>query len=134
MKVNLEELEYAIDLVSADPSGEAKGYVDTNTGAVYYICDGIDTEVPDDLGSDRYLEVPHKEDFDLGTSLVFRFVRAELPDEFDRISGFFSKKGAYSKFNAHLDNIGALERWHQYVDQETREAIKEWCDDNSLSY
>ena len=108
--------------------------MDTNTGAVYYVCDGIDTEVLGDLGSERYLEVPHTRDFDLGTSLVFRFVRAELPDEYDQINGYFSRKGAWSKFKARLDDIGALERWHQYEERATREAIKEWCDDNSLSY
>jgi hypothetical protein len=48
--------------------------------------------------------IPHKNDLDLGQSLVFEFVASTLPDEYDRVRDIFRHRGAYGRFKDLLDS------------------------------
>jgi hypothetical protein len=119
---------------------DAVAYVDKETGSI--LLDdpnaGIDEdekdEIPTDvLSNDRYIEVPHKREFDLGTSLVFDFAADKLPDHYDDIRNIFRKKGAYSRFKELLISLNRIDQWHEYENNTMQAALVEWCEDEGLS-
>ncbi|MBP0115266.1 MULTISPECIES: hypothetical protein [Bradyrhizobium] len=55
------------------------------------------------------------------------FARECLPDDFDDVRYFFSKRGAYPKFKALLARRGAIDRWHAYENKAIEQALRERC-------
>lgn len=95
--------------------------------------DDLEEPLPDDVEEDdNYVAIPGKHDLDLGTRLVFAFVREELPGSYDEVSRIFSKKGAYGRFKDLLARSRVLERWYDYEAKATERALREWCKDNSI--
>jgi hypothetical protein len=88
--------------------------------------------LPDDVDSDRYIAVPHKNDLDLGKRLVLKFAAEFLADEYDYVRQIFSRRGAYARFKDLLDRHGKLQQWHDYEDRAKKEALREWCQDNEI--
>lgn len=113
---------------------EFRAFVCRQTGKIYYQTEGLDSEdiddeLPNDIGNEaKYIPLPDKRDLDLGKSLVLAFAREFLPDDFDEVRYFFSKRGAYPKFKALLARRGAIDRWHAYEDEATEQALREWCE------
>jgi hypothetical protein len=86
MKVRFSDIEMAYTQVSASDLGESQAWLDRRTGQIYthsdLLGDKDNDELPDDIDDDeRYLEIPDRRDLDLGTRLVFAFVREHLPDD-----------------------------------------------------
>ena len=134
--VNAGDLREAFDFVSAGQPYENTAYICLDDGKIYWRSDftGIeDEDLPEDLdGSDRYLEVPHKNDLDLGRRLALAFVDQELPDKADGVYGFFQRRGAYRRFKELLNTRGKLERWYNFENRATEEALREWCEENGI--
>jgi len=40
------------------------------------------------------------------------FAADEIPDDYDRVAGFFRRRGAYGHFKDLLEMRGKLERWY----------------------
>lgn len=77
------DLVMAFDFVSSAGMFECKAYISRITGEIHWVSDLIDDEedLPEDLDNpERYMEIPHKNELDLGRTLVLRFVRGELPN------------------------------------------------------
>ncbi|SFC31762.1 UPF0158 family protein [Massilia yuzhufengensis] len=133
--VNLNELEDAVMMVSG--SGDlAEAWVCLDTGAVHVRAEGIDPEeeaLPDDIDtSERYVGVPDARSLDLGQAMVFAFVEAGMPGEYERVREMFRRKGAYRHFKDLVDKRGLTGKWHAFRDERTRAALREWCEDNGL--
>jgi len=129
----LETFEFA----SFSVTSVCTAYVDLETGKLYCVSEDLDPELeeapPDDLEtSDRYLALPHKNDLDLGRQLVLAFVRQHLPQEFDKVTGYFHARGAYGRFKDLLDRRGALEAWYTFEQQATESALKQWCERHDI--
>jgi hypothetical protein len=60
------------------------------------------------------------------------FVAAELPDDYDTVAGFFRRRGAYGRFKDLLDARGKLQRWYEFENQATEDALRDWCADNGI--
>lgn len=134
--VKLSDLLDAFIWVSAGSIGDNGAFICRETGRIYWTSHLIelDDPPPEDIGdASRYLAVPHKYDFDLGTALVFRFVDDHLAGDYDTVAGFFRHKGAYRKFTDFLDRCDALDAWHQYAGKATEEALREWSQANDLT-
>jgi len=106
------------------------------TGKIFYISEfGNSDELPDDIeDSDDYIEIPHKNELDLGKQLVYQFVSEHLPEEYDRVAQIFRRKGAYSRYKDLLDRKGLLDKWHKYEDSKQSKALREWCFENNIDY
>ena len=69
-----EDLSLAFDFVSAAAPTEHRAFVSLDDGKVYWVSElgGLEEdELPNDLDtSDRYVEIPHKNDLDLGQRLA----------------------------------------------------------------
>jgi len=133
--VKLSELLDAFDWVSASGMFENQAYVNRESGKVYWSSstDELGEELPEDIEDGTlYIAVPHKNEFDLGRSLVLRFVEEQLPDSYERVNGYFHKRGAYARFKDLLERHGRLEAWYQYEARAVEQALREWCEENGL--
>lgn len=134
--VNFDELETAMMMVD-DSAGDAEAWVCRSTGKIYVRSDMVDPEeedLPDDIDtSDDYVAVPDSRYLDLGHDLVFRFVDQEMPQEFDQVRDIFRRKGAYGRFSHLLDSLGKRDAWHQFRDEQTKAALRDWCEGHGLA-
>jgi hypothetical protein len=129
------DIEDAFLFVSMSPPDEHYAYLNKETGETYYVSTlGDSDELPADLEeNEKYINIPHKNDLNLGRELVFDFITASLPDEYERVRGIFSRKGAYARFKDLLEDKGQLEAWYKFEQKATEEALRAWCTENDIS-
>lgn len=136
VKIKYDDLSLAFDFVSSAAPMEHRAYVSLETGKVYWVSElnSIEEEeIPDDLEtSGLYLEIPHRNDLDLGRELVLRFVDAHLSAHRNFVADMFYRRGAYRRFKELLAAEGRLEQWYAFEAEATERALKEWCHENNL--
>lgn len=134
VSVRFSELLDAFEFVNAGMPLENQAYICTDTGTIYLVSSIVDMEeVPDDIEtSDQYLNVPHKNDLELGRSLVFSFVNDELPNEWNTVADIFRRKGAYGRFKQMLRSHGILDKWWAFEASAVEKALREWCQENGI--
>ncbi|NOY57810.1 MAG: hypothetical protein GXO75_02620 [Calditrichaeota bacterium] len=44
----------------------------------------------------------------------------------------FSARGAYGRFHSLLGSVGLREKWHEFENEQTRHALRQWCKENGL--
>ena len=131
--VSMTELEIAFQFLQ-DMSNDAV-YVSTRTGRIYVIHDDMkaDEDVPEDIDiSEEFARLPDKREFDLGNELAYRFTEIEIPHEYENVRNIFHHKGAYGRFKHLLESNKLLQRWHQFEQEQTEAALREWCEQNGL--
>lgn len=131
--IDFSDIEDAFLFVSSSLPFENIAVLNKKTGDIYYKSEmsGVD-EFPDDIESDDYIDVPHKNDLNLGRDLVFNFVAGHLPEQMENVRQIFRAKGAYSRFKSLLDSQGLLEKWHEFENEQTKSALLQWCQRNDL--
>ena len=134
MKVDFREISDALDFVSFGSMYEHQAFLDKETGKIYYHSEYGDDieELPEDLDSDRYIGIPHKNELDLGKNLVLAFAYRYLPEEVEIIQKIFRRKGAYSNFKGLLEDKGMLEKWYEFEAKEQEKALRAWCESQSI--
>ena len=134
MVVNYQEILEAFEFVGFGSVYEHQAFLCKKTGKVYWQSEYSDEleELPDDIDSENYIEIPHKNELDLGKKLVIDFAYECLPNEVENVEGMFNKKGAYSKFKNFLESKGMLEQWYDYESKAQERALREWCKLNSI--
>ena len=109
-------------------------YLCSKTGDIFYTSEmGDSDELPEDIyENEQYIEIPHKNELDLGKDLVLDFTSMHMPNEIEKIYSIFRKKGAYSKFKNLLESKGLLEEWYPFEEKRKNEALREWCKENNI--
>ena len=134
--VDRDELETAFEFVSSAAPSENTASISVATGKIRWhsvwndVEDDEDPEEDDD--ADGYIAVPHKKDLDLGSRLVLRFARQEMPRDYDTVADIFRRRGAYARFKDLLQHRRMLEHWYEFEARETREALRAWCEENDI--
>lgn len=107
--------------------------INRKTGETFYKSglSGID-DFPEDVDAGDYIGIPHKMDLELGQELVFAFVEQYLPQKIDEVDQIFRRRGAYSRYKSLLESLGMLEKWHQFENEQIKEALLEWCRQRGL--
>ena len=129
-----ETIEEAFFFVSSVQPYEHAAVVNCTTGETFYASDmaGYD-EIPEEAeGSDDYIWIPHKNDLDLGKPLVMSFILSRCPDLYDEILDIFRRKGAYGRFKGLLERKGLLQEWYAFEEENTRERLLRWCEENGV--
>jgi hypothetical protein len=131
--IDFSKLEDAFFFVNSGQQYMQSAIINKNTGETFYQSDltGID-EFPDDSDSEDYIEIPHKDDLDLGSDMVFEFVAIHLPEKVDEVEILFSSRDAYSQFKTLLESMDLLDQWYQYEEEQTQMALRQWCEDSGL--
>ena len=88
----------------------------------------------DDLEtSDGYIEIPHKNELDLGNNLALQFVESGCQTVHGR-RGLFRHRGAYARFKELLAAKGGLQEWYAFEAESTVRALREWCEANGSTW
>ncbi|HWJ94583.1 MAG TPA: hypothetical protein VNT33_07640 [Telluria sp.] len=131
--IDLNELEDATIVVGTNG---AEAWACRATGRIFIRSDDLDPELeplPDDIDtSDNYVQVPSQRDLDLGHDLAYRFTEEHMPGDYDQVRALFRKSGAYSRFADLVHKRGLRDTWHKFRDDETKAALREWCEENGL--
>ena len=132
--VKFSDIEEAFFFVSSDSYGMHTAILDKNSGQLYYRSEMGDLDEIDDevMDWENCLQIPHKNDLELGRELVFEFVEGHLPDEYPRVRQFFSRPGAYGRFKSLLESKGLLQSWFDFENQRGQQALRQWCKDNGI--
>jgi len=136
VRVQLRDLELALDFVSAGAPTENMAYVALDSGHIYWVSEyAPDEEAPpeDVETSDRYVALSHKNELGLGRDLVLSFARDKWPQRYDEIASIFRSKGAYARFKRLLESADRLDQWHEFEARATREALEQWCRNHGLT-
>ena len=129
MKVKYDDLEQAYEFVSSAPYGENSALLDSLTGQIYWHSDfGDFDEIPEEVQeSDDTIEIPHKNDLDLGQQLVFDFVDSHIPQHAAHVHELFSQRGAYSRYKGLLEMSGLLQEWYAFEQRQQEDALRQWA-------
>ena len=136
MPIKFSDIEDAFFFVSMGEMYMNSAILSIKTGQVLYISDfGDSDELPEDIDDDpdKYIEIPHKNELDLGKPLVLEFSAMHLSDNLEKVNSFFHKKGAYSKFKNLLEAKGLLDKWYAFEKEEQNKALRQWCKDNDIN-
>ncbi|SBS29301.1 hypothetical protein MAQ5080_01352 [Marinomonas aquimarina] len=134
MTATFSDIESAVEFVSSG-DGMSEAYVDIQTGAIFYVDDVVEEEVPEDLyENSRYISLPGKYDLGLDKNTAIQFVAENLPAQLELAYEIFSKKGAYRRFKDFLNASDKLEAWYSYEERALRDAIIEWCQENNVPF
>lgn len=134
MSIKFGDIEDAFLFVSMSSYEDNCAYIDVKNGKVIY---RSESDEMDEIGDEEpdwesMVEIPHKNDLDLGQQLVFDFVEAHLPNEYDRVRGMFRGRGAYGRFKDFLASKGQLETWYDFENKREQEALRSWCEENQI--
>ena len=123
--MRFDDIEMAFYYVSSDQPFINHVYISKLTGDIYSTSKlGDSDELPEDIDDPSiYISVPHKNDLNLGKHLVLEFTSEFLPDDYNKVSNIFSRKGAYSRFKQFLEDRGKLEDWYLYKNERQKKAI-----------
>ena len=134
-KFLFSEIEMAFMYVGSAMYGMNSAVVCKDTGKILYRSDmaGID-EIEDegDLDWDQCVEIPHKNDLDLGRNLVFEFVEEYIPEDYECVRKMFRRSGAYSRYRDLMERRGLLKEWHDIENRREERALRNWCKENEI--
>ena len=134
MPIKFNDIFDAFSFVSMGEMFMNSAILCLETGEVFYISDfGDSDELPDDIDDPKYIEIPHKNELNLGRPLVLEFTDTHIPEDFDQVDSFFQRRGAYAKFKNLLNTKGLLAEWYEFEEQEQVKALKDWCKDNGIN-
>ena len=134
MAISFDDIENAFRFVSMDQKYMHNAYLCKETGQIFYTSEmGDSDELPEDIDDpDKYITIPHKNDLELGKTLVIEFTTEYLPKELDRVDSIFRSRGAYSRYKDLIDEKGLLYKWHKFEDERQKIALKKWCRENRI--
>jgi hypothetical protein len=125
-------------LVNAGGYCGNEAILDKKTGKIYHRSDYGDIEELEEQLSEEdfdeaiHIEIPHKNDLDLGRDLVFEFMAKFSPEHEEEVNQMFRKKGAYSKFKYLLEEKDLLEQWYEFENKSELIALSQWCKENEI--
>jgi hypothetical protein len=134
--IAFETLESALQWSSSGAPSENEALLSRATGELFLrsMQGDFGEELPDDIEDGTvYIAVPHKNDLDLGRSLVLAFAEEQTPAHLSTIGSFFRQRGAYAKFKALLERTQLLERWYEYEATATKKALEAWAAENGFT-
>ena len=133
--IKFGDIQDAFFFVSSAAYGMNSAFLRRDTGQILYRLEmgDIDEIGDEDLDWDTYIEIPHKNDLDLGQRLVFEFIERHLPDEYHRVEQIFRRPGAYGRFKGLLESKGLLDSWYAFESQREEQALRQWCEENEIA-
>lgn len=134
-RVNYEELRNAFEFVSSAAPATNAAYICGLTGNIYWLADSLELEqaVPADVETaEQYIAVPHKNELQLGQKMALDFIDQVLPADYNLVSSFFRKRGAYRRYRELLQAQGLLEQWFVFEANACSSALLDWCQEYGI--
>ena len=132
--IKFSDIQDAFLFVSLSGYGMHTAILRKDTGQILYHSEigDLDEIDNDDLDWDMCIEIPHKNDLDIGQNLIFEFVEMQLPDDCQHMQQIFRKRGAYRRFKDFLESKGLLEMWYDFESEREEQALRRWCLENKI--
>jgi hypothetical protein len=132
--IKFSDIQDAFYFVGSASYGMHTAVLNNRTGRIYCRSEmgDLDDISDADIDWEQCIEIPHKNDLKLGRELVYDFVVAHLPDEYDRVVDYFHGPGAYRLYKELLHSKGLLQTWYSYENKEEDRALREWCTENGI--
>lgn len=132
--VTFDEIQDAFLFVSSNEYGMHRALLCLDNGEIYYHSENGDFDELDEdkFDCDNFVEIPHKNDLNLGQQLVFDFAEQYLADELGHVQQIFSRRGAYRRFKDFLELKELLPSWYDFENQREEEALREWALENKV--
>ena len=132
--ISFSDIQDAFFFVNSAGYGMNSAVLCKDTGQIFYSSEmgGIDEIGDEDLDWETCIDIPHKNDLDLGQRLVFEFVERHLPDEYHRIRQIFRRRGAYGRFKDFVESKGLLQSWYDFERQREEQVLRQWCEANEI--
>ena len=132
--ISFSKIQDAFLFVSSAGYGMNSAVLCKDTGQVFYSSEmgGIDEIGDEDLDRDKCIDIPHKNDLDLGQRLVFEFVEKHLPDGYHHVRQIFRKRGAYGRFKDFLESKELLQSWYDFERRREEYVLRQWCKENEI--
>lgn len=129
-----DEVYDAFLFVSSGGYGTNRALLCLDNGEIIYRSEWDDPrdEDEDEFECDHFIEIPHKNDLNLGQMLVIEFAEEHLPDDLDLVQRIFERSGAYRRFKDLLDERGLLQMWFDYERIRDKEELIKWIQDNRI--
>ncbi len=129
-----DEIDEAFFYVSSAEYGMHRAFLCLDNGEIYFRSewDDPEDEDEDEFDCDHFIEIPHKNDLNLGQALVIEFAEKNLPDDLDLVRSIFERRGAYRRFKKLLDERGLLQIWYDYENTSQKEALRAWIRENRI--
>jgi ribosomal protein S18 acetylase RimI-like enzyme len=130
----LSDIQEAFLFVNAAPRGMHTAILCKDTGEIRYRSEDADLDQigEEEMDWNAWIEIPHRNELDLGHNLVFEFVESVLPSDYERVRQIFRKRGAYRRFRDFLDSKSFLDRWHDFQNQREEQALRRWVQENGI--
>lgn len=134
MKVKYSDIQQAYTIANAGKYDDRTALLDKSSGQFYVESESSnDAVIADEVfTSDTMVPLPDKKGFDLGSPLVFRFIRETHPEGYDKVSEIFTRRGAYGRYKKWLIANNLLARWEDYLNAAETKALRGWCADNGI--
>ena len=135
MKHKLSDIEMGMEFASISGAGEVMAYLSRKTGRIHEISEDYDADedVPEDIQErDEYIEIPSRKELGLDSRIARGFAENRAPELIEDVREIFSRKGAYRRFEGLMESRGLMDAWHQYENERTRAALREWCEENGI--
>lgn len=129
------ELRDVYEYVSGEQPQENFAYLclETSCFFLYSEFENNEEELPEDIhDSSKYIEIPNKNELQLGRDLAINFSADMLPEILDEVYEIFRARGAYSRFKNLLEKYNNLQQWYVYEENEIVSALQQWCSDNKI--
>ena len=124
-------IDASFEKVSSSREGETTIVLNNDTGEI--LCRSKATG-EDQIGELEYtrspgtfVQVPHKNDLDLGANMVLEFAEHFMPEDYYKIRSIFKTRGAYRKFKVILDQKRMLQAWEDFESKTLENALRKWC-------
>ncbi len=132
--IKFSDIQDAFLFVSSAGYGMHTAILCKDTGQILYHSETGDLDEADEdvLDWDMCIEIPHKNDLDMGQSLIFEFVEMQLPGDYQRVRQIFQKRGSYRRFKDFLETKGLLEMWYDFEGKREEQALRQWCLENEI--
>ena len=133
--ISFSDIEDAFFYVSSTTMSTNHAILCKETGEIYYASEFGDMgdEIPEEVyENDNCIEIPHKNELDLGRNLIFEFVEEHLPADFEQVKNIFRRRGAYGRYKDLLDERGVMQKWYDFENARQTATLKEWCKDNGI--
>lgn len=135
MAIKFSDIEHAFFYVSSAPMTANTAILCKETGEIFYASDYDDeNQIPEEIYfREDCIEIPHRNDLDLGRNLVSEFVEQYMPEDFERVREILRRKGAYGKYQDLLEDRNILQKWYDFENARQTETLREWCEDNEIA-
>jgi hypothetical protein len=132
--IKFSNIQDAFFFVSSASYGMNTVILPKDTGQILYHSEmgDLDEIDDDDFDWDTCIEIPHKNDLDMGKNLIFEFVEMQLPDDYHYVQQIIRKRRAYRRFKDFLETKGLLEMWYDFESKREEQALRKWCLDNEI--